>query len=594
MHIDLSIGQNKSPLSQQDMAKLTSQMAETLSKLKLPLAKPILFEVLETTKISQAERQALLKPDSVATLPKGVVELLNDPQSQLIKLAVRAKVIHVISSIALTQGHKIVIRATPEHFEAPTKLNPKLAPALTPSAPGQPQPSPIKMAPDSAQKLPLIKNAPLKQSSPPITEAKTAAIKVSVSPTPEPAVDLRKPTLTPSAPLTSRFDKTDSPLLGKAEPSTTRVPSQTHSTSLPAPSQAPQTSLVAKPSNPAVTIAEIHNTLNQQLRTKLPGSEPLGQVKLAGRPLLERLEALPAPTSEIKIQAPQIHKLWQALKELPQQAIKLPPNTPPATERLAQSIVKNGIFSENAPLQRPTPERADGADKSPLPDDTKTLLTRIETLINQLSNTTTTGASKQSFSSIEKLLMSFLGAQAPSQQPKSPQQEPGAPQFSLNTLKISTQKALEQIQLRQAQTLMTRHSDGPQATQTLLFDIPLRLPDAWINLFVALQEPRDKQTDQKSKRHKKQQQRRWKLYLSLELDNWGQLASELLVGENHVDATLWADNETLRNKAKLHLQTLKNQLKDRGLEVGELVLSDAPPPKRENYSPQSPLVDLET
>lgn len=340
----------------------------------------------------------------------------------------------------------------------------------------------------------------------------------------------------------------------------------TESQTLPQ-SAAPAKTLLAAATSQALPIA-------QPLKTLLGAAE-------AAQRLIARAPSLPgSPVTELGI-------LLNKISSLPIDVTAIKPDT------LRQAMNTSGLFYERRLVAESATGREREIQPSPLSErDLKGLLILLTQWNGGQSLATPAPGGQSSPDTLAQLMMSLARLWSPRQAPAKG--EPAQSQLS-RAVQTLAEKSLAQVQLQQFRTLNTRLQEGAAPAQWHL-DIPLKLPDAYGNLYLQLFEPRTAAEEKKSDRQRKSRKPgggRWRVFLELELDQLGVLAAEVSVEEKAVEATLWSANDDLRHRVHAQLESLRGDLESQGIEVTDLRCSANPPPEQKirlDYA----LIDVKT
>ncbi len=589
MRIELGSGQEAIQVSKSDLRKLTQQMANLLADLKIPLGKPVLVEITESSPITSDERVALILQLKKQPKQAALVEILRKPETKLFTLALHKRTAHVISDIPLKVGQSLLIKPNP-NFLSPVKAVPELA-TQKPNNPQTPMPSSpetqstrttltydkVNSPNNSVKPLP---DFPLKHSTEGIKSTTTLP-------------------LTPKIVMTSQTTPPPSKSIAN-QPQTIaakdawNAPSQTKVSVPPPPiNKGDQNSLGFRleqlPPN-------VQTSVKQLLRANLPLAEPMNSV-------LARMEHLVSvkfsssmtqtkPILADKTVAKDLMTLVKALTNLVSIPLKVNDGLPPSTKSIAQAIGNSGILLESKLREQLGNRSADAELEKIKQKDVKAALLQVQTATTPLLNAVITPKSNATDSdALVKLLLGVLPNTENPQQNSKTQQEQAAE--LLRQVQHFTKRALAQIELRQIQSLRPQPHEQASNPNIVTLDIPLRLPDGLINLFMAFFEPETEKDKSKKKKNEAQSRRGWKLFLKLDLEDSGELAAELTLADKSINATLWADRDDLRQVAQNSLGKLRADLAAQGLEIDNLNLSEDVPPSAPGCAP-GPLVDIET
>ena len=126
------------------------------------------------------------------------------------------------------------------------------------------------------------------------------------------------------------------------------------------------------------------------------------------------------------------------------------------------------------------------------------------------------------------------------------------------------------------------------------FEVPIRIGDSLIPVFISIQEHIEQREDAQSDEAPGQEfQKSWNVYMELEIDNFGYFASEINYVNDQVKTKFWIEDKGLESQAKVELDAFKQELRDKGVEIEEVIFSNGQPPSRTTGLHQS-LVDVET
>lgn len=314
--------------------------------------------------------------------------------------------------------------------------------------------------------------------------------------------------------------------------------------------------------------------LRGALRQVLPQAQPSSV-------LLNQLTQLPS-LNLTGPNAPALQNILAPLMQLAQQVASPEQWQRDPVGTLKQAMNNSGIFLEHKLREATTPDR-DRPNQDPKALLAQALQLPIAPATVQLLNSPPPGVALNQFEqALARLFGGFAG------QPSA-----AAHHHPAHGLPKLVQGALAQIQLQQYRTLGTMSADTAPAPLQLYLDMPLRTPEGFWNLFLHLQEIREK--DPKPEREKKTPRRksRWQVYMELEVGDEGRLAMEINLLDQRVDARFWAERSALRQKTEAGLSQLKHKLEAQGLQVTDLRCSGHTPPGQKmhlNYS----LVDERT
>jgi Flagellar hook-length control protein FliK len=313
--------------------------------------------------------------------------------------------------------------------------------------------------------------------------------------------------------------------------------------------------------------------LAQAIATALPKADTL-------QPALTASARLSAVLQQIPLQSlpPALKPLLPLLTQLQQQAVELTSPKPLTAETISKAINNNGVFYERNVLQ--TLRQNDSPQTNTITDeDIKALLIKTLQVLGIPVGTTPLADPKLNMQNdaIARLwfgLFNGLGGKEKTQKLGVSKQE-----NLLQLVQTSSQNALAKIQLNQFRSLSAGQNDTTQGNSPLHLDIPIKWPDYLGNAHIQIFRP-PVEDEEKKEAHKQKHKKmaRWRVFMELELGDEGSLSVDLSIADKRVDATFWAEKDELRRKAAAHLQNLRTELTERGLDVADLRCSNNPPP----------------
>jgi len=163
----------------------------------------------------------------------------------------------------------------------------------------------------------------------------------------------------------------------------------------------------------------------------------------------------------------------------------------------------------------------------------------------------------------------------------------------LQNLHQATLHSLARVQLAQLQGLGApqAQTEGAPASQPLSLEIPLRMGQETLPLFMHIEQ--DWYQKQEEKRRSAGKVRQWQVSLSFDLPGLGPFHAQVTVRGDQVGARLWAERETSSQKIQSHLSRLQERLTREGVEVTRLEVHTGAPPRRRTQIHYT-LVDVTT
>ena len=286
---------------------------------------------------------------------------------------------------------------------------------------------------------------------------------------------------------------------------------------------------------------------------------------------------------------------------------RFPAAPPPDGPGLRRELGKSGQFFEHALLQAPAasekavngktikaanaallsrPGAASPAPSNPVlqqdliqPDliqeDLKNILLRLEQGLSLLSPTAHPPPSgmNEAKSTLLQALNLLLKPLIADNKNSSPGEKTEGAQWIEKTIRPLIRQMIARISTMQLNTLQGQiHESGSQSYQ---FDLPLRLHEHYMGLLLELRPlPRKEiEQDKKQKKEKaKKTKRLWQATLELDLANGDTLTSMISASKYDVQAHLWSDSETTRDKINKRLSKLRAKLTAAGINIDEVSL----------------------
>lgn len=315
--------------------------------------------------------------------------------------------------------------------------------------------------------------------------------------------------------------------------------------------------------------------LAEAVATALPKAQPTSLMLPSSMRLAALLQHLPEQSLPAVLKP-----LLPLLNKLQQQVLEIPSTTPLPATTIAKAINNNGVFHEHNALlaiaRKENPPIAPTAD-----DDIKSLLIKTLESLGQPPPNQTAATAKPTLAgdAVARLwlgLVNGLGSKVETQKLDVSKKE-----NLLHLAQSFAQNSLAKIQLNQYRSLPIAPGESGPANQAIYLDIPIRWPDHYGNAYLQIFPPKVQEEKSESQdKQKRQKQARWRVFMELELGEEGNLAVELTVADELIDAVFWAEKDSLRRKAAEQLQHLRSELTEHGLQVAELRCSSNPPPEQ--------------
>ncbi len=356
------------------------------------------------------------------------------------------------------------------------------------------------------------------------------------------------------------------------------------------------------------------NTLAAHLKSSLPRQGSVSQLQQ----LTQALQRLPPDLQQLLTG----RAVVDAIKPLTN--FHFTDNTLSTPLQLKKAILQSGIFLENTLSQASTP----GFSKQLLTQDLRTHLDKLQQQLALRTHTTADISFKQlqkavkildksgAFSHITEAVSHTMTERLTSTSPHTHQALTSSAQALLQLLGIkipqwqATQQALTlqlqqavkqqltqsvehaqaRIQLQQLRVLVDTRQSGSTQTprQQWYTELPLRFNEQILPLQINLQQQQpieendsDETAAEETPQTAKKTVQRWQVLLSFELPGNEKLHAQLQLTGDALSATLWAESQALCRQTQQQLQSLRQQLSARGLQVEQLHCLEGKPPQTE-------------
>lgn len=323
--------------------------------------------------------------------------------------------------------------------------------------------------------------------------------------------------------------------------------------------------------------SQARSALATEINRTLPQAQPLHHLLN----LLLKISDMPALASPVNNSPTTLHALLTAIPTL-ETLLRSP------GDALRTALLNSGTFYENR-IGSALPGSLPGTSAA-LPSDLKHLLIQLAQHLQASGSAAQGAAGKNSDTALDTFLRQLLQL-VPARQTTNNQSDSASP---LRRLESMVEAALSQVQLNQYRSASAQLGETGGTVQNSVFvDLPVRLADGFISVFLQLQEFKAFRRSESGRKERTTKKSRWVAFLEMEVRAQGKLAVELSVTDQQVDAVFWSDDEQLRRDADQNLGNLRQHLEDRGLTVTDLRCSpNAAPTKhvRLDYS----LIDVKT
>lgn len=574
-------------------AKLSPELELLLTQLKVRVGETLTATVDRITQITGNDYKALLQTKQQASPPSGKQvwqSLLSQPSLKLVELQHQQSPFSAITDLPIVKGQQLMVVVTNKGLQLlnPTSENKSNATTSTTSTATQPQTS--LWPPSSAHSQTVQRPAEL-GSKPAVTvttntptNASGPLVRKPLAPTnrqPDSMPTQVTRTVTPAATFESAAAaikaEIPSPLIRSAT-SMAAMPPQTasHDRVQPSPTgpstpqnPPPQTATIPPPTAAAV------QALAQAVANALPKAQPTSLLLPSSTRLATLLQQIPENSLP-----PALKPLVPLLNKLQQQPLDLVTNKALPPSVIARAINNNGVFHERNALQlierRAETQPADSAN-----EDIKALLIKTLDSLGQPTSSQPAPATGKLLSTdaVARLWLSLVNGLGNKQETQKIQVS--KKENLLQLAQTFAQNSLAKIQLNQYRSLATGPQESGTPNQIIHLDIPIRWPDHYGNAYLQIFPPKIQEDENNSRDKQKRDRRaRWRIFMELEMGDEGNLAVELTVANDRIDATFWAEKDELRKKAAAQLQHLRSELTEQGLQVADLRCSSHPPPEQ--------------
>ncbi len=301
-----------------------------------------------------------------------------------------------------------------------------------------------------------------------------------------------------------------------------------------------------------------------------------------------------------------------ALKQLSPLLAKIPTieqvtNAP----QLKQALINSGTFLEaklaamaapkaaatpSAPGQtrpRPTP----AAVEAPAPaveQDIKAELLRVIKAMRIFPASAPTSQSADT-GGVDKLIQSLFLKHENDHQTTIPSSRQETTAARLSALLFSALARISSLQLRH---LLAAREEGHVSAKGGFLELPVRASEQIFPLTVHIQEDcydnrREREKSQQGAREARTLKKSWRVYLEFDLDDLGTFAGEIRAQDKRVKTKLWVQRHDLWREAQSHLNGLKEDLQQSGIDVAELLCQEGEAPTQRTRLERS-LVDVKT
>lgn len=258
-------------------------------------------------------------------------------------------------------------------------------------------------------------------------------------------------------------------------------------------------------------------------------------------------------------------------------------------QNLKQAIENSGLFTENKLLHQ-KPINGDlrtllselqknlHSDKSvsSLPR-TETSLSQLLSIVGHVVNPIVNTNPQTSINSQELLsLLQLFGIKLPDG--KSKNDHTVKDQLSQRIQQL-IQNTYHKIHINQLRAVTTAETNNPDslAGRVITTEVPLRWGEQILPLHLSVEQITDEEKNahanqqEENRAEDTQKSKRWQINLSFELPHNEHLHTRLVLIENSVSATLWAESDTLFKKTQQYLNKFSTLLSDVGVNVEEVI-----------------------
>ncbi|WP_045859751.1 flagellar hook-length control protein FliK [Teredinibacter purpureus] len=347
-------------------------------------------------------------------------------------------------------------------------------------------------------------------------------------------------------------------------------------------------------------------TLQHALRLHMPYQQPLKNSVTTINTLHKALNTLPSALKTHVVNPNLLNAVTRLTQPNIQSASQLSP------QNIKHIIQQSGPYLENnirANMDKPTQSLTNSTSALPFKYDTKNLLLQIFTEASKSSpeplptnrpdpaSTTL----QHTLSRAATLLREFSPLidtlkQLTTNAAVAPKQSLELKTQIARILTAASAIGLANISANQIRQLLNRSTDVNTGPVMLEFSLKLQEHIIPVSLqltpYYATPE-QESDTPPPNNAAKKQKAQRWTLFMTLELDDYGPLATEITLTGNRITTRFWSEHEDVRSRTAARLTALKALLEEKGLDVEDLRLEAGKPPTMAMPIKQT-LIDIRT
>lgn len=261
-------------------------------------------------------------------------------------------------------------------------------------------------------------------------------------------------------------------------------------------------------------------------------------------------------------------------------------------EANTNSLAQNKSVVQQAPQVALSPSSNEGRNSNapqhaPL-EDIKLVLVSAVILLKTLSTTLSNSAPAQANALVDamiRVLFQHRNTALSGQSKNLPTSD------ILAMLERLAHSSLARVLANQGNALLQLQSGETQAPLNFQTELLLKHNEHFIPVHFSLREERKKENDKSSKQNKKKPT--WTVFLEWEFQDIGAYHSKIQIRDNELNASLWVENNTIKQKLMGNISKLHKKLEESGIVVNSLTC-ESQPLTNTQQSNRSSLIDVRT
>lgn len=258
----------------------------------------------------------------------------------------------------------------------------------------------------------------------------------------------------------------------------------------------------------------------------------------------------------------------------------------------ANNLIQNKSVIQQSPQAGPAPLNNEGrssniAQHAAL-EDIKVILVSAVILLKTLSTTLSNSAPTQTNAIVDamiRVLFQHRNTALSGQSKSLPTSD------MLAVLERLAHSSLARVLANQGNALLQFQSGETQAPLNFQTELLLKHNEHFIPVHFSLREERKKENDKSSKQSKKKPT--WTVFLEWEFQDIGAYHSKIQIRDNELNASLWVENNNIKQKLMANISKLHKTLEDNGIVVNSLTC-ESQPLTNTQQSNRSSLIDVRT